>query len=45
MKTGYSQIDFDVIFLIQSTEFIKSLNFESNLKKLEKKLQHFSPKN
>ena len=30
-------IDFDVIFPIQSSEFIKSLNFGSVLKKLQKK--------
>ena len=42
MKTGYIRIHFDVIFSIQSLEFIKLLNFKSNLKK--KKL-HFSPKN
>ena len=33
IKTGYSLIDFDMIFPIQSSEFIKSLNFGSNLKK------------
>jgi len=32
MKTGSILIDFDVIFPIQSSEFIKSLNFGSNLK-------------
>ena len=32
-KTGYILIDFDVIFPIQSPEFITSLNFGSNLKK------------
>ena len=34
-------IDFDVIFLIKSSEFTKSLNFGSNLKKKN----HFPPKN
>ena len=33
VKTGSISIDFDVFFPIQSSEFIKSLNFESNLKK------------
>ena len=37
MKSGFSPIDFDVIFPIQSLEFMKSLIFGSNLKK--KKLQ------
>ena len=31
MKTGYSMIDFNVIFPIQASEFSKSLNFGSNL--------------
>ena len=35
-KTGYSLIDFNVIFQTQS-EFIKSLNFGSNLKKKTEK--------
>ena len=34
---GFRLIDFDVIFPIQSSEFIKSLNFGSNLKKTAKK--------
>ena len=33
MKTGSILMDFDVIFLMQLSEFIKSLNFGSNLKK------------
>ena len=33
MKTGFFLIDFDVIFLMQSSEFIKSVNFGSNMKK------------
>ena len=37
MKTGYILIDFDVIFPIQSTEFIKLLNFGSNVKKIARK--------
>ena len=37
MKTGYSLIDFDVNFPIQSSEFIKSPNFGSQLKKLQDK--------
>ena len=36
MKTGYSLKDFDVIFPIKSSEFIKSLNFGGNSKKNEK---------
>ena len=37
-------MDFDVIFQIQSSEFIKSLNFgEKKLLKMTKK-NHFSPK-
>ena len=31
--SGYSLIDFDVMLQIQSSEFIKSLNFGSNLKR------------
>ena len=48
VKTGKCLIDFDVIFPIQSSEFIKSSNFTSNLKKkmLKKhKIFYFSPKN
>ena len=41
MKTGYIMIDFDVIFPIQSSEFIKSLSFESNLEKLQEKTGFF----
>ena len=37
MKIGYSLIDFDVVFPIQSSEFIKLLNFENKLKKAAKK--------
>ena len=38
MKTGHIMLDFDVILPMQSTEFIKSLNFGNNLKKkLQKK--------
>ena len=33
METGFSLIDFDASFPMQSSEFIKPLNFESNLKK------------
>ena len=33
IKTGHSLIDFDVILRIQSSEFTKSLNFRSSLKK------------
>ena len=33
IKTGYSLIDFDEIFLIQLEEFTKSLNFGSDWKK------------
>ena len=33
INTRYSLIDFDVIFPIQTSKFIKLLNFESNLKK------------
>ena len=33
LKTGYIVIDFDVIFPMQSSEFIKALDFGSNLKK------------
>ena len=33
MKTGYIMIYFDVIFPVQLLEFIKSVNFGSNLKK------------
>ena len=33
MKTGFSLIDFDVVFLMQSPEFIKLLNLGNNLKK------------
>ena len=48
MKTGYILIDFDVIFPIQSSEFIKSLNFGGNLKKKLQKIPtflYFSTKN
>ena len=47
MKTGFRLIDFEVIFPMQSSEFIESLNFGSNMKKMEEKPQivHFSPKN
>ena len=42
LKRGYSLIDFDVIFRIHSSEFIKLLNFGSNLKKkIEKTNQIF----
>ena len=37
IKTGYILIDFDVIFSIQISGFIKSLNFGSNLKKTARK--------
>ena len=33
MKTGSILIDFDVIFPMQLSEFIKSVNFGSNMKK------------
>ena len=33
MKTGYSLIDFNMIFPIQSSEFTKLLQFGSNIKK------------
>ena len=36
-KTGYSLIDFDVIFAIQLSDFKESLNSESNLNKNTKK--------
>ena len=36
IKTVYSLIDFDMIFPIQPSEFMWSLNFRSNLKKTEK---------
>ena len=47
MKTEYILIDFDVIFTIQSSEFIKSRNLASKLKKTEKKPKkiHLSTKN
>ena len=35
MKTGFNMIDFDEIFPIQSSEFTKSLYFQSNSKKLQ----------
>ena len=38
-------IDFDVIFQIHSSEFIKSLNFGSKLKKKKPKIFTFSPEN
>ena len=43
IKTGFSPTDFDVIFPIQSPEFIKPLNFGSNLekKKRQENLQFF----
>ena len=48
MKTGYRLIDLYVTFFIQSSEFIKLLNFGSNLKKKNCKKKpkhfHFSPK-
>ena len=31
IKTGYSLIDFDVIFPMQSSELTKSFNFRNNL--------------
>ena len=37
MKTYSSLRDFDVIFPIESSEFIKLLNFGSNLKKTARK--------
>ena len=43
MKIGYSLIDFDVVFPIQTSEFIESLNFGCNLKK-KLKIFHFPPK-
>ena len=33
MKTGSIPMDFDVIFLMQLSEFIKSVGFGSNMKK------------
>ena len=48
MKTGYSLMDFDIIFPMQSPEFIKSLNFGSILKKKAKDIPtnfNFSHKN
>ena len=45
MKTGSIPMDFDVIFLMQLSEFVKSINFGSNLKKKIPKLFHFSLKN
>ena len=47
MKTGSILIDFDVIFSMQLSEFIKSLNFGSNFIKTarkEKKSFRFLPK-
>ena len=41
IKNGYSLIDFDSIFPIKSSEFIKSHNFGSNLKKTAKKKSFF----
>ena len=41
-------MDFDVIFLMQLSEFIKSVNFGSNLKKKcikKTEKSHFTPKN
>ena len=42
METCNSLVDFDVIFPLQSSEFINSLNFGSNLKKTEKKYKFFT---
>ena len=42
IKTGYILIDFDLIYRMQSSEFTKSLNFESILKTTAKnKLKFF----
>ena len=41
MKTGFSLIDFDVVFLMQSPEFIKLLNLGNNLKKKNCKKKQF----
>ena len=35
IRTGYRPIDFDTIFPIQSSKFIKLLNFGINLKKYQ----------
>ena len=42
-KTGCSRMDFDVISPIQSSEFIKSVNYGNNLKKknMQKKAYNF----
>ena len=48
MKTGSIPMDFDVMFLMKLSEFIKSISFGSNLKKkMDKKTKkyHFTPKN
>ena len=48
MKTGSILIDFVVIFPIQLSEFIRSVNFGSNMKKnsiKKAKKSHFAPKN
>ena len=37
MKTGFSLIYFRGIYPIQSSEFIKALNFGNNFNKLQKK--------
>ena len=37
MQTGYSLLDSYVIFLMQSSEFTKTLSFGSNFKKTAKK--------
>ena len=44
MKTRKSLIDFDVHFPMHSSEFTKSVNFGSNLKKIQQKILFFSPK-
>ena len=36
-KSGYILIYFDVIFPIQLSEFLKSINYGSNKKKLQEK--------
>ena len=43
METGFRLIYFDVIFQMQSSEFLKPLNFGSILKK-KPTIFHFSPK-
>ena len=47
MKTRSILVDFDVIFPMQLSEYVKSVNFRSNLKKMHTKPKkiYFLPKN